>query len=54
MNRPLFPSFNNQTKQLKQFFEEGFLIKHGVFSKEELQPVIRDIEAQVCRLYIQY
>lgn len=33
--------------QLDQFFEEGYLIKHEVFSKAELQPVIHDIDAQV-------
>ena len=41
----------NQTKkkrgQMRQFMEEGFFIKHGVFTREELQPAIRDIEAQV-------
>lgn len=44
---PLQLSTDTQKKQLRLFFEEGFLIKHNVFSKEELQPVIHDIEAQV-------
>ena len=34
-------------QQLKAFFQDGYLIKHDVFSKEELQPVVKAIEAQV-------
>lgn len=34
-------------QELDQFFSEGYLIKHGVFSKEELQPSISDIELSV-------
>ena len=34
-------------KELDQFFSEGYVIKHGLFSKEELQPAISEIEKLV-------
>ena len=37
-------------KELDQFFSEGYVIKHGLFSKEELQPAIADIEKLVDNL----
>ena len=37
-------------KELEQFFSEGYVIKHGLFSKDELQPAISEIETLVDNL----